>query len=631
MNSACSLLACRAPHYQTKKFNCSLRSKYPKLKQAPRALFGILIIVVGLVGCKKPFSDREQDNSVYRHSENGAPVTMDPTSASTIYENLMVTTIYDQLYEYKYLARPYELKPRLAESLPEVSEDGLVYIIRIKPGIRFADDPCFPEGKGREVVVQDFIYSLKRIFDPKNLPQGEWVWKGKIKGLDEWKAAGSDYSKEIEGLKTVDNHTLQITLNAPFPQLTYTLAMGYSSVVPREAVEHYGKQFALNPVGSGPYRLDSFSTRRAVFVKNDNYREEYFDLDYEGYDPNTQAWAKVDVLDGMRIPVLDKVEVHFMEESMTRWNSLNKGNEIHYGAIPIELTHMVTEELKPLKLKPDYAKKFTGINMPDFGFIYMPFNMADPRIGHNEDPEQDRRNHLLRKAIRAAYDYEQLNERFYNDMGIVFPGIIPPGLDAHDPDLPRHYVTADYKQAKQYLKEGGWTPENLPELVYGGVASVITIQNFEQFRGWLEKIGYPRDKVNIKTFATFGDYNKAVRNKELSLTPGGWGLDYPDSENVLQLFYGPNKSPGANGSNYDNPEFNELFRKSKPMQPGPERTKLYRKMNQIILDDVPAIAGMMRNSPAIWYKNVVFLPSKNPHGSLLKYVYLLPEDEGASN
>jgi ABC-type transport system substrate-binding protein len=584
-----------------------------------------------LSGCKKPFSDREENNKVFRFSGSGSPVTTDPAAASSSYENLMATSVYDQLYEYKYLARPFQLKPRLATGMPEISEDGLVYTFRIQEGIRYADDPCFPDGKGREVVVQDFIYSMKRLFDPKNLPQGEWVWRGKIKGLDAWKTAGSNYLEKIEGLRAVDDHTLQITVNEPFPQLVYTLAMGYSSFVPHEAVEFYGKEFALNPVGSGPYRVDSFSTQKAVFVKNENYREEYFDLEAEGYDPATQKWAGLEVLQGKRIPIMGNVEAHFMKESMTRWNSLNKGNEIHFGTIPIELTHMVASQLKPLKLKPAYAKKFKGMNLTDFGFIYMAFNMADPRVGYHEDPERNRRNLLLRKAIRKAYDWDQRNRRFYNDMGVIFPGIIPARLDAHDPTLSESYVTADYEQAKQYLKEGGWTAQNLPELEYGTTASVQNIQMFEQFRGWMEKIGYPREKIKLDTFATFGDYNRAVKQKEVMLISMGWNLDYPDSENVLQLFYGPNKSPGSNTSNYDNPKFNALFRKTKTMQPSPERSELYQTMNKMLLEDVPSISGMTRNRPNIWYHNVVYYHSDSPHGSLLKYAYVLPEssEEGA--
>ncbi|MFP6878461.1 MAG: ABC transporter substrate-binding protein [Roseibacillus sp.] len=591
------------------------------------ALSACLAAMLGVSGCKRPFSDRAQDVSVFRFSDNGAPVTMDPVQSATQYANLMTTSIYDQLYEYKYLARPYELKPRLAEALPEVSADGLVYTVRFKKGVRYTDDECFPDGRGREVVAEDWIYAMKRMFDPKNLPQGEWLWQGKIVGLDEWKKAGSDYSKSIEGLQALDDHTLRITLNKPFPQLVYTLAMGYASATPREAVEHYGREFAIHPVGSGPYKLKKFSTKKAVLVRNSNYREEFFDLMEEGYDPATQAWAGLEKLQGRRIPIMDSAEIYFMKESMTRWNSLNKGTEIHYGTIPTELTHMVTDKLSPLELKPDYAKKFTAVNLPELGIVYLYFNMADSKIGHHPDPEQNRRNLLLRKAIRAGYDWPQRNRRFYNGIANVFPGTIPPGLDGFDDALGSESITPDYESAKAYLKEGGWTSDNLPVLDYNGVASVLNTQFYEQFRGWMEKIGYPRKKIKYVPFATFGDYNKAVKKRECTLIGMAWGLDYPDAENVLQLFYGPNGSPGSNSSNFNDPEYNELFKKSGVMQPGPERTGIYRRLNQIIIEQVPAVCGLARNTPALWHKNVVFLPSRNPHGSLLKYAYVFDDPD----
>ena len=583
--------------------------------------------VMGITGCEKPFSDRAQDVSVFRFSQNGAPNTMDPVQSATRYASLMTTSIYDQLYEYKYLARPFELKPRLAEALPEVSADGLVYTIRMKKGVLYADNECFPGGKGREVVMGDFIYSMKRIFDPRAQSQGEWLWRGKIKGLDEWKTAGADYAQPVEGLQALDEHTIRITLNKPFPQLRYTLAMGYSSVTPREAVAHYGKEFGINPVGSGPYKLKSFSTKKAVMVRNESYREEYFDLEYEGYDRKTQGWAGLEKLQGQRLPIMDTTEIYFMAESMTRWNSLNKGTEIQYGGIPVELTHMVAEVVNPLVLKPEYEEKFTGVNLPDMGVVYLYFNMSDPKIGHHPDPEQNRRNLLLRKAIRAGYDWPQRNRRFYNGVASLFPGTIPPGLDGYDEALGTESITPDYEMAKAFLKEGGWTAENLPELDYNGVASVINGQFYEQFRGWMEKIGYPGKKIKYVQYANFGDYNKAVKQKECALIGMAWGLDYPDAENVLQLFYGPNGSPGSNSSNFNDQEYDELFAKSVVMQPGPERTEIYRRLNEIVVEQVPAVCGLSRNSPVLWHKNVVFYPSDSPHGSLLKYAYVFADSE----
>ena len=412
------------------------------------SLVACLASVALLTCCKRPFSDRTQNLSVFRFSENGAPVTMDPVQSATQYANLMTTSIYDQLYEYKYLARPYQLKPRLAAALPKVSDDGLTYTIQIKKSILYADDECFPGGQGREVVAGDFVYSMQRLFDPNARSQGEWLWQGKIKGLDEWKKAGADYSKPIEGLQALGDHTIQIILNKPFPQLTYTFAMGFSSVTPREAVKYYGKEFGLNPVGSGPYKLKSFSTKKAVLVRNENYRDEIFDLEEEGYDPETQSWAGLERLDGRKLPIMDTTEVYFMKESMTRWNSLNKGTEIHFGGIPTELTHMVAEELNPLVLKPDYAKKFTAMNLPELGIVYLYLNMSDPKIGHHSDPEQNRRNLLLRKAISAAYDWPQRNRRYYNGIATLFPGTIPPGLDGYDNAFTADMTEPDFEKAR---------------------------------------------------------------------------------------------------------------------------------------------------------------------------------------
>jgi len=118
-----------------------------------------------------------------------------------------VINIYDTLYRYKYLARPYEIVPNLAVAMPEVSEDGLTYTFKIKKGVFYADDAAFPKGKGREVFAEDFVYSIKRHFDVANRSQGSWLWDGKIIGLNEWKAAGSNYSDTIEGLKALDSHS----------------------------------------------------------------------------------------------------------------------------------------------------------------------------------------------------------------------------------------------------------------------------------------------------------------------------------------------------------------------------------------------------------------------------------------
>jgi peptide/nickel transport system substrate-binding protein len=145
--------------------------------------------------------------------------TGDTTSAG------MVSQVYDALYEYHYLKRPYELKPALADGMPQVSDDGLTWTIKMKKGVVFQDNRCFPGGKGREATVHDVIYSFKRLADPANKPRGYWLIDGRIKGLDEFHKRAAErarrreptpYAEEqIAGLRTLDNHTLQISLTAP--------------------------------------------------------------------------------------------------------------------------------------------------------------------------------------------------------------------------------------------------------------------------------------------------------------------------------------------------------------------------------------------------------------------------------
>jgi len=561
---------------------------------------------------------------IYRHSLGGAPTSLDPVQSATVYANHVVVNVYDTLYAYKYLKRPYELKPNLAESMPEISEDGLTYTIRIRPGVHFIDDPAFPGGKGREVTAEDFVYSMKRHFDPRSRSQGSWLWAGKIEGMEAWKKTGADYSHEVEGLLALDRYTIRITLTRPFPQLVHTLAQGFSAIVPHEAVDYYGREFSVHPVGSGPFRLQTFDSVRAVLVRNPGFRREPISLEYEGYDEAIHGKYGIAEIEGRIPPLVDRLEIHFIKESLSRWNSFTKGDEIQYATIPKELLDEVLAKKQPeVVLKPAYARRYFMSSGLENGFVHTDFNMKDPRIGYNEDKEREKRNHALRCAIRYAWDWAERNRTFYNDMGFVFPGIIPPVVPEYDPHASREALEHDPDKGRKLLEENGWTADNLPTLTLGGVASVDSRQMFEQFRGWLQRIGYPKEKITFDSYASFGDYNRAVKQAKIMIVGMGWGLDYPDAENTLQLFYGPNGSPGSNASNFNDPEYNRLYEASSVMQPSPERTRIFRRMNQIVLDACVTISGLSRRNIFLWHKDVISFPDQSIVGGFhLKYVDL---------
>ena len=563
-------------------------------------------MVLPLAGCGDATPPGEE-SKVYRHSTDGAPSSLDPAQAATIYSNMVVVNVFDTLYRYKYLARPYEIAPNLAPGLPEVSEDGLEYVFRIRPDARFADDPAFPDGVGRPVTVHDLIYSLQRHFDPATRSQGAWLWTGRIVGLDAWGANGADYAVPVEGLEAIDDHTLRIRLTEPYPQLVYTLATGFSALVPSEAVDHYGREFGVRPVGSGPFRLLSFDSALARLERNPYFTRPPLDLAAEGFDPAVHGDYGLEALDGQTYPFIDRLEIHFIQENAARWSSFASG-AVDALWVPNEQVDQVLAGRDPIRFSPEVLATRHGLAAQEAGFVYAGFNMADERFGHHPDPERDAANRALRCAIRDAFDWTARNDTFYYGIGRIFPGVIPPVVPEFDPELDRDSVRGTIERGRQNLAEAGWTPETLPELNYGLVSGVQQRQMYEQFRAQLIDLGFPPEKIRAETFATFGDFSRGIKNRRLDLFFLGWTLDYPDAQNTLQLFYGPYETPGSNNFNYRNPDFDALYRQAATLQPGPERTALYQQMNRMVIDDCAAIAGLSRTRIHLWDRSMRMVP-----------------------
>ena len=564
-----------------------------------------------LAGCGQ---DDGQDDSanllVYRHGMDGAPNTLDPAQAAIIYANFGVINLYDTLYRYKYLARPYELTTNLAVDMPEISDDGLTYTIQIKPGVHYIDDEAFEGGIGREVIAEDFVYALKRHFDPKTLAQGAWIWQNRIEGLDDWADTGYDYDAPVAGLQALDKYTIQIKLLKPYPQLVHTFAMGFSAFIPREAVEFYGREISIHPVGSGPFRLVSFSSARSVMVRNEKFRQEPFDLEKEGYDEAVHGFADVQKLAGKSPPFVDRLEHHYISEDAARWNAFISG-ELDFIRAPANQFDSVLASRKPLQALPEISERFNMLAPMESGVVHIDFNLDDERIGYHDDPQQNERNHALRCSIIKAFDFGARNEAIYYDIARVYAGIIPPASPEFDPSADQSSVIRDVDGAKALLALNGWTPENLPDLEYGFTAGVTQRQMYEQFRSFMGDIGYHPDKIRAKSYATFGDFNKAYKERKVMIIPTGWNMDYPDAENVMQLFYGPNEAPGSNNSNMQNEEFDGLYEQTAVMLPSDERTAMYRRMNEIIVDECVSITGISRTFVFLWDKEMAMYPDRS--------------------
>jgi len=525
----------------------------------------------------------------------------DPSQANDLYSHTALAQVYEPLYQYAYLERPFRVEPLLAESMPELSEDKLSCTIRIKKGVLFQDDPCFKDagGKGRELTAADFIYSFQRIADKRVNSNGWWIFQDKIKGLDEFreKTANSKgmtiYDEPVEGLTAPDDHTLVIKLKKPYPQLGYILTMSYSCVVPREAVETYGEEFLNHPVGTGPFMLNNWLRKSKIeYVRNPNFRGEIYPS--KGAPEDRDMGLLEDA--GKPVPFLDRLTFHIIKESSTVWLQFLSGN-LDRSGIPKDNYNTAIRADKTLK--QDLADK--GIRLwktPRLDITYQAFNMEDPILG--ESP-------ALRQALSLSLNMDQVIDNFYNHRAIRAKGPIPPGLNGYDPELENPFSRYDPEEAARKLEEAkkelGLGPDDVIELTYDSQNNDITSRQLDEFivDGFSE-LGI-KIKYNVNTWPQFLD---RVKNKKGQLWGAAWGADYPDAENFLQLLYGPNASPGDNGANYRNPGFDELYRKASRMEDSPERTALYKKMARIAIADCPWIFCSHRLGFALqhgWLKN----------------------------
>ena len=240
------------------------------------------------VSAKSPAQPDKVLNIAFEAPDDG----FDMVKTYNFYSGSIAEAIFEPLLRYDYLARPATLTPNTAEALPKIEQEGKVYTFKIKPGIYFSADPAF-KGKKRELVAEDYIYSMKRVMDPKNHSPTFSFIEGKILGADaaiqQAKSSGQfNYDAPIAGLKALDKHTLQITLTRSDFNFPYIMAYVTFSGTGSEVIEHYGARAGQHPVGTGPYQLHKYVPRSRIELKaNPDYRG--FSWNFKG--ENT-AWGR---------------------------------------------------------------------------------------------------------------------------------------------------------------------------------------------------------------------------------------------------------------------------------------------------------------------------------------------------
>jgi len=521
-------------------------------------------------------------SKVLRHVFPAAETGFDPAGVQDLYSATIEQMLFETLLTYDYLARPAKLVPLTAEALPEVTDNGKTYTVRVRKGIYFIDDPVF-KGRKRELTAADYAYALKRLIDPKLRSPWAWLVEDKIVGLDAVAEAAKktgkfDYDAKVEGLETPDRYTLRIRLKDTDYNLPYILAHEPTSAVAREVIDTYrdesGRAMA-NPVGTGPYRLKQWlRSSKIVLDANPDYRG--FTWDFKSDDPEDQPL--IAQMKGKQMPLVGRIEVSIIEEDQARLLAFQNG-ELDLMDLGGPLAPNV---LDGGKLKPEFVKKGVQLSrIVDPSTIYVYWNMQDPIVGGFE-----KERIALRRAMAMAYNVDDEINVVRNGQAVALEYPIPPGVVGHDPHY-RSPVRYDPVLANKLLdyfgyKKGadGW--RNLPDgkpftIRYASRPDSLGRQLDELWKKALDSIGVRMDVQKDK----FPELLKLERQCKLMMRTASWIADYPDADNFMQLLYGKNIGQNNNGC-AKIPEYDKLYEQSIRMPDSPERNRIYHDMARII-------------------------------------------------
>ena len=532
-----------------------------------------------------------QGDDAYRRTIERV-TSLDPIEAVSVYAARSVALVYETLLEYDYEARPYRLIPGVAQALPTLSSNRLDYLFHLDPAARFTPDPCFGHDANgapldRAVTAHDFVFSLKRLADAKLASPGYWLLDGRLRGLDRFHRASqaphpTDYSLAVEGLQALDDQTLLIGLVEPCPPFIWMLAMPYTAVVPHEAVACYGSHFAAHPVGSGPYCLSEWRRNyRMTFQRNHAWR---------GWQPGARPFER------LIFPII--------EDTTTQWLSFLAGQLDLQGEVARDSWELVVDARG--KLQPSLARcGITLTSMPTLEVAYIGINMDDPLLGTNK---------LLRQALNCAFDGPRW-EAYHQGRVTAANGPVPPGVAGHLA-TPAPYAF-DLSRARQLLAAAGYRDGIDPATGRRLRLTLDLGRNNQEIRESTELIVAFFDRIGLELVPEYHNWPaflQKVSQRRSQLFRIGWVGDYPDAENFLQLFYGPNQTPGPNRCNYRNAAYDELYRRSLAADES-ERLQLTVALQEIIREETPWIFIHFAHAYSLNHSRVLnYRPHDFPYG-----------------
>ncbi len=536
---------------------------------------------------------------VLRYAFQVAETGFDPAQISDLYSRIVTAHIFDAPLTYDHLARPFKLQPLVCTAMPEVSEDFRTFVFRIRPGIYFSEDPAF-KGRRRELVAEDFVFSFKRIFDPKLKSPGQAVLESEgIIGLqalyDETVRSKKpfDYDRKVEGLQALERYTLRVRLRESRPRHLYTwAARDILGAVAREVVEAYGNSIMDHPVGTGPFRLTEWRrSSRIVLERNPGYREDYWTADPNADD--AEGHALVERFRGQRLPLIDRVEVSVIEQAQPRWLSFLSGEQDFLERVPNEF---IDQAAPGGKVAPNLARR--GVRAyrtitPDVTLTV--FNMENALVGGYTAEKV-----ALRRAIALGNNIDREIRIARHSQAIPAQSILPPMSEGYRPDLRTSMSEYDPAKAKALLdvygyvdRDGdGWReqPDGRPLVLEMATQSDQTSRQLDEL--WKKDMDALGLRVVLKT-AQWPENLKATRSGKFMMWRVGTLASTPDGQNSLERLYGESVGKG-NLARFHLAAFDKVYDQLKVEPSGPKRQALFDETSELAAAYVPYKTGAHR-------------------------------------
>ena len=533
-----------------------------------------------------------QPLKVLRYAFLIAETTFDPVQVTDLYSRTVIAGMIEAPLEFEFMAKPARMRPNTAAAMPEVSEDFKTFTFRLKPGTYFADDPAF-KGKKRELTAEDYVFSIKRHFDPRWKSGNLYLLENaKILGLNELRKKLNDekkpfdYDAPVEGLRALDRYTLQIKLGESQPRFLYNFADGsFTGAVAREVVEMYGDKVGEHPVGTGPFILKNWKrSSRIVLARNPNYREVRWNEEAPTGDSRLQAVAAQ--FKGKRMPFIDEVHISIIEEAQPRWLSFLNEEQDLMDQLPAEFAPSV---MPNGKLAPHLQKRgVVAVRYPRADVSVSYFGMEHPVVGGYEPHKV-----ALRRAISLGIDIDREIRLLRRGQAVPGQGLIAPGTWGYDPKFKSEMADYNVARARALLdmhgyvdRDGdGWRdqPDGQPlVLEYATTPDQVARQANEL---WKRNMNALNIRIEFKT-AKWPEHLKASRGGKLMMWGVGWSAGQPDGDTFLALGYGPNKGQ-ANHARFNLPAFNALYEKQRQLPDGPERQAVITEATKLMVAYMP--------------------------------------------